>query len=177
MSVHIDQNYSGGAVVTRLRAWLRIRRTALLWRYASPLLVRGPLLSPLTFSLPLPLSFPLASSLLLSSSVPLIPSSAFPLPILFLSTGGLLFLLNGLCFFLFAVALAVLFFVLLWIFELDCDDHAIYLSIVHAALRLLGIFLNFVVNNSIVLDLGVLPDADRVDVSEIWKYLADMSLG
>jgi hypothetical protein len=89
----------------------------------------------------------------------------------------MLLLLNDLRLFLFAFTWAFLPFILLRFFQFDRDIHAVDLAIMHAGLRQFGILLDLVIDDCVVLDLGVLPDADGVDISEVREDLPDVSLG
>lgn len=149
-----------------------------------------PLPLPLPLSLPLPFPFPLALPLSLTFSLLLPLACLFPLPSIaiipasilqlfvtvLLSWCHMLLLLNDLSLLLLAATATSLPFVLFWLFQFDRDIQAVDLSIVHASLRQFSILLDFVIDDCVVLDLRVLPDADGVDISEVREDLPDVSL-
>jgi len=71
----------------------------------------------------------------------------------------------------------MLSFLFLSFLHLDCDMQSIDLSIIHAALCQFCILLGFEIDDGVVFDLGVLPDADGVDISEVGENFFDVAFG
>lgn len=89
----------------------------------------------------------------------------------------MLLLLDNFSLFLLILTGTLITFTLLRFFELDRDMHAVYLPVMHTSLRQFGILLDFVIDDCVVLDFGVLSYADGVNISEVREDLPDVSLG